>query len=94
MTFATPANVASATPYTVLLVGDQVPSTVTAIAESDSFTVDLAGTPYQVRGCGRVVDDQVRFHEKDLANSGKDIRVWCVTRNEDGSFSAQHAAAF
>jgi hypothetical protein len=94
MTFATPEIVASATPYPVLLVGDQAPSSLSAFAESDGFTLDRAGTPYQVHGCGRVVGDQVRFHEKDVANGGKDIRVWSVTRHDDGSFTAQHAAAF
>jgi hypothetical protein len=94
MTFATPNLVASATPYAVLLVGDQVPTSTEAVAAADGFTVDLAGEPYQVRGCGRVVGHQVRFHEKDVANSGKDIRVWTVIRHEDGSFTAEHAAAF
>jgi hypothetical protein len=94
MSFATPAIVASATPYPVLLVGDQAPSSTSGFAESDRFTLDLAGTPYLVRGCGRVVGDQVRFHEKDVANSGKDIRVWSVTRHDDGTFTAQHEAAF
>jgi hypothetical protein len=94
MTFTTPNPVASATPYAVLLVGDQAPMSTEAIASAEAFTVDLAGVQYQVRGCGRVVGESVRFHEKDVANGGKDIRVWTVTRHDDGSFTAEHAAAF
>jgi hypothetical protein len=94
MPFTTPNPVASATPYAVVLVGDWAPTSAEALASADGFTVDLAGAAYQVRGCGRVVGDQVRFHEKDVANSGKDIRVWTVTRHDDGSFTAEHAAAF
>jgi hypothetical protein len=94
MSFATPSVVVSARPYLVLLVADHAPTTTADIAEADRFTLDLDGVPYLVRGCGRIVDDQVRFHEKDVANSGKDIRVWAVTRHDDGSFTAEHAAAF
>lgn len=56
------------------------------------FTVDMAGTPYLVRGCGSTLDRQVRFHEKDDV-LGRDVRVWHVSE-DDGRFSAEHVAAF
>ena len=54
----------------------------------------MQGSAYQVTGCGRLVDDEVRFHEKDVENSGKDVRVWRVVRHDDGTFLANHAASF
>ena len=56
------------------------------------FTVDMAGTPYLVRGCGSSLDGQVRFHEKDEV-LGRDVRVWHV-RELDGGYVAEHVAAF
>jgi hypothetical protein len=56
------------------------------------FTVDMAGTPYLVRGCGSRLDGQVRFHEKDEV-LGRDVRVWHVSE-DDGTFVAEHVAAF
>ena len=56
------------------------------------FTVDMAGTPYLVRGCGSTHEGQVRFHEKDEV-LGRDVRVWHVSE-QDGAFSAEHVAAF
>ncbi len=56
------------------------------------FTVDMAGTPYLVRGCGSTLDGQVRFHEKDEV-LGRDVRVWHVS-DDDGTFVAEHVTAF
>ena len=56
------------------------------------FTVDMAGTPYLVRGCGGWDDAHVRFHEKDEV-LGRDVRVWHVSQ-VDGAFVAEHVAAF
>jgi hypothetical protein len=56
------------------------------------FTVDMAGTPYLVRGCGSTLGGQVRFHEKDEV-LGRDVRVWHVSQ-VDGEFVAEHVAAF
>ena len=94
MTFGTPSPISSATPYPVLLVGDEAPTTAAEVAAADRFTLDIDGTDYQVCGCGRLVGGVVRFHEKDVAHSGKDIRVWTVIQHDDGSFTAEHAAAF
>lgn len=56
------------------------------------FTVDMAGAPYLVRGCGSTLDGQIRFHEKDEV-LGRDVRVWHVSQR-DGGFVAEHIAAF
>lgn len=56
------------------------------------FTIDMAGAPYVVRGCGGRLGSQVRFHEKQGA-LGHDVRVWHVTQAEQGIL-AEHVAAF
>jgi hypothetical protein len=94
VSFATPASVASGKPFVVLLVADHPPVDLTDFVEAADFTVDMDGAVYRVQGSGRQTGDEVRFHEKDLDNSGKDIRVWQVVRHEDGHFNAQHAASF
>jgi len=94
MTFGTPSPVASGQPYQVLRVSDHAPSTLTGFADAEDFTIDMVGHAYRVRGAGRLADEGVRFHEKDLDHDGKDIRVWRVTRGKDGCFYAQHDAAF
>jgi hypothetical protein len=94
MSFGTPGMVVSGKPYLVVLVSGRAPSSLADAAEADDFTIDMEGTPYRVHGSGRLVDTEVRYHEKDVANSGKDIRVWTVIRHEDGSLFAHHAAAF
>jgi hypothetical protein len=53
-------------------------------------TVDMAGTPYLVRGCGSTLGRQVRFHEKDEV-LGRDVRVWHVSEID---FVREHVAAF
>jgi hypothetical protein len=94
MSFGTPAMVISGKPYLVLLVSGRTPLSLSDFIEADDFTVDMEGTSYRVQGSGRLVDSEVRYHEKDVDNSGKDIRVWRVVRHEDGNFLANHAAAF
>ena len=94
MSFATPTMVVSGKSYVVLLVADRSPSNLDEFVDADEFTVDMDGTPYVVHGSGRLLDNEVRFHEKDIANNGKDIRVWRVVHPENGDFLADHAASF
>jgi hypothetical protein len=94
MSFGTPRVIVSGKPYPVLLVAGQAPASLDDFASAEEFTIDMEGTAYVVQGNGRAIDEEVRFHEKDLSNSGKDIRVWRVVRHGDGEFLADHAAAF
>jgi hypothetical protein len=57
-----------------------------------SFSIDNHGM-YRVNGCGSLDSNGVRFYEKDDAGRGRDVRVWRIVRNADGSFTAEHAAA-
>jgi hypothetical protein len=94
MTFATPEMVISGKPHLVVLVEDRSPQSLDDFAGAEHFTVELDAWSYRVNGSGRLVDDEVRFHEKDVENNGKDIRVWRVIRHDDGTFLANHAASF
>jgi hypothetical protein len=94
MSFATPTTVVSGKSYVVLLVEDRGPSSLDEFDGATNFTVDMDGRPYRVQGSGRFVDGAVRYHEKDVDNNGKDIRVWRVIRHDDGAFLASHAASF
>lgn len=94
VSFATTPTVLSGKPYEVLEVAGRTPSDLTDFVDADRFTMDMEGEPYLVCGCGSLVDDEVRFHEKDMAHDGKDVRVWRLSRHPDGGFLAEHAAAF
>lgn len=89
----TPQSVISGVPYPVTAVGDAAPSDLDAFLGEVTFTVDMAGHPYHVRGTGGDVGGgTIRVHEKSQV-MGKDVRVWHVTQAADG-FAAEHVAAF
>jgi hypothetical protein len=94
MTHFTPEPVISGWPYAVTEVAGRPPQTFDEFVHHGRFVIDRDGTPYEVVGTGVLVEDGVRFHEKDMGHDGKDVRVWQVTRIEDGTFMVQHAAAF
>jgi hypothetical protein len=88
----TPVSVISGVPYPVTSVGGAAPSGLDAFLGETSFTIDMAGRAYDVKGAGSDLEGVVRFHEKS-DTVGKDVRVWHVTREDDG-FRAVHVAAF
>ena len=93
MSFTTPTTVPSGMSARVLEVDGQQPADLQDFAREVSFVVDL-DPPVVVHGTGRVDDQTVRFHEKDVDHGGKDIRVWEVRADDDGHFVAEHAAQF
>jgi hypothetical protein len=76
----------------VLAVEGRTPGSLEDFAGDVSFLVDL-DPPHLVQGCGTVQGTTVRFHEKDVGNTGKDIRVWAV-RAQGSRFVAEHDAQF
>ena len=86
------ASVVSGVACPVVSVAGTDPHLLAQFLGTTEFTVDMAGTPYLVRGCGSTLDGQVRFHEKDEV-LGRDVRVWHVSEH-DGGFVAEHVAAF
>ena len=93
MSFTTPSPVPSGMSLPVLEVEGHTPEHLQDFVGDVSFVVDL-DPPLRVQGAGRVDGRTVRFHEKDLDRSGKDIRVWEVRAEGSGSFVAEHAAQF
>lgn len=93
MSFTTPSSVPSGMSMPVLEVEGHIPDHLKDFAGDVSFVVDL-DPPLLVQGTGRVDGQTVRFHEKDLENSGKDIRVWQVRDEGGGGFVAVQTAAY
>ncbi len=87
-----PKSIVSGIRCPVVSVAGTDPRLLAQFLGTTEFTVDMAGTPYLVRGCGGWDDAHVRFHEKDEVLR-RDVRVWCVLEDEDG-IVAEHVAAF
>ena len=88
----TPASVPSSTAQLVLEVAGGAPTDLHQfVGEDVAFTVGEE-LHYCVRGCGQVVHNLARIHEKD-SNNGKDVRVWHVTERQ-GQFFAETAPMF
>lgn len=86
--------VVSGQAYRVVSVDDARPSTLRQFVGEVSFSVAHPGAgASDVRGEGSAEGSSVRFHEKDLDNAGKDVRVWEVVQ-ADGHFTATAIAAF
>ncbi len=92
MSFSTPTTVPSGMSVPVLAVDGRIPDSLPDFTGDVSFLVDL-DPPHLVQGCGTLQGSTVRFHEKDIGNGGKDIRVWNV-RAQGRRFVAEHAAQF
>ena len=92
MSLSTPMTVPSGMSVPVLAVDGRIPDHLEEFTGDVAFLVDL-DPPHLVQGCGVVDGTTVRFHEKDVDNNGKDIRVWTV-RPQGSRFVAEHAAQF
>ena len=93
MSFTTPITVPSGMSVLVLEVDGHQPNELQDFAGEVSFVVDL-DPPVLVHGTGRVDGPTLRFHEKDMDHTGKDIRVWAIRPEHDGHFVAEHTAQF
>ena len=84
MTFpASPEPVISGVPYPVLDVDGAPTDDLSAFIGTVAVTIDKRGAPYVIDGEGRARDDVVRLHEKN-GKVGKDVRVWRISRSEEG----------
>jgi hypothetical protein len=93
MTFFPADPIASGRPYPVSAVEDRTPSEISEFVGEIAFTLQLDDVVHRVCGIGRLDGDSVRFHEKDLDHTTKDVRVWEISRSGD-RFVAASAAAF
>lgn len=94
VTFASPDPIVSTVPYRVIeLAGGAAPRSLDDFVGDAGFTIDGPSGRHVIAGAGARYDAGVRFHEKDVAHTGKDVRVWEVTDGNDDGFVARHAAA-
>lgn len=86
-------TVASGKPYPVLVPPAGPTGSLHLFVGDAEFTLDGGpGAPMVIRGHGVAHGDVVRFHQKDHIG-GKDIRVWHVSRGDQG-FVAEALSAF
>jgi hypothetical protein len=86
-------TVASGKPYPVLVPPTGASGSLQLFVGDAEFTLDGGtGGPMVIRGHGVAHDDVVRFHQKDHIG-GKDVRVWHVSRSDEG-FVAVALSAF
>ncbi len=92
MSFSTPESVPSGIAMPISEVEGRPPASLEDFHGDVSFLLGME-PPHLVEGCGRLDGSVVRFHEKDVQNNGKDIRVWEV-RPDGNRFVAQQAAQY
>lgn len=94
MTFIAPDPVSSGRPYKILSPAVGAPDDLNRFIGEASFTIDKDGAAAVVRGSGAVDETGVRFHEKDVEHSGKDVRTWRIAEDPAGGFVATPVATY
>ena len=90
MSHTTPAPIVSGRPYRVVEVaGSPLRDLKDLVGDVAQFTIDHDGG-YVVQGSSRWDEDTVKFYEKDGDGTGKDVRVWQVTKAGPEEFAAVH----
>ena len=80
-----PAVVVACAAYVVTEVGGLLPTALEEFAGLTDFVVEgLTGTNHVTCQGGEGTDGTVRFYEKDNHGTGKDVRVWTVSRRDAG----------
>ncbi len=92
MSFETPQSVPTGSQQHVLEVDGRPPTGLQDFVGDELALTVGQDLQYRIEGSGRMTDDLVRFHQKDVIN-GKDVRVWHVTQQE-GTFFAEPAPTF
>ena len=92
MTFVAPDPVASGRPYSIVRGAADPSNDLGRFVGEASFTIDRDGVETMVRGTGALDETGVRFYEKDLEHSGKDVRAWHITEGPAGHFVATPVA--
>jgi len=93
MSFSAPDPVVSGHPYHVVSVDGSSPSALEQFIGDASFAIVKDGAESQVRGQGSAHGLGVRFREKDVDHTGRDVRTWLIAEADEG-FSATPVAAF
>jgi len=83
-----PSPVASGHPYHVIACRGRVPTSLADFEGVSEFTLSTRTGAMLVRGVGITQGSSVRFQERDAAGEDRDIRVWHVSVEADGGFTA------
>ena len=94
MTFVSPDPVSSGRSYNVVTGAAEAPRDLHGFIGDASFTIDNDGVESVVRGSGAADGTGVRFLEKDVEHSGKDVRAWHITTDGSGQFIATPVATW
>ena len=88
MPYFSTSPVASGHPYHVIACRGRVPTSLADFEGLAEFTLSTRTGTILIRGVGAAQGDWVRFSEKDAARDGRDGRVWHITVEADGGFTA------
>jgi hypothetical protein len=92
MSLNTPEPIVSSERYVVTDLDGRKPRDPSDFVGPISALIERNGQIHRVVGVGGEVDGVVRIYEKDTGADGKDVRVWDLTHEDDGSFSVVHGA--
>lgn len=93
ISFSAPDTVNAGRVYRVVSVNGSVPSTLEQFIGAASFAdLNYGAESLPICGHGSAHGETVRFQEKDVDNTGNDVRVWQVAE-VDGDFTATAIAA-
>ena len=94
MTLTAEDPVASGRAYLVKEVNHHLPDRLADFAGEVELALRMGGTSLSVVGEGTEIDGAVRLCQKDRGPAHRDVRVWTVTDQGDGTFVAEPFAAF
>ncbi len=94
MTFFASDPVSSGLAYVVVSVGGAEPQQLEQFVGDATFAISRGSTESLVAGRGSLVGDGVRFQEKDQRHDGKDVRVWQISSDPGGGFTAATVSTF
>ena len=86
--------VESGAQYLITGVGGRTPAGLSDFAGEVSISLTKNGKQLEMVGCGAQDSGEVRFHQKDPGLHERDVRVWIITEQDEGRFSARPNAAF
>ena len=92
MSLNTPEPIVSSERYVVADLDGRTPGDPSDFVGPISMLIERNEQMHRVVGMGGEVDGAVRIYEKDTGADGKDVRVWNLTHEDDGSFSVIHGA--
>ena len=90
MSLNTPEPIVSSERYVVTDLDGRKPGDPSDFMGPICALLERNGRIHRVLGVGGEVDGAVRIYEKDTGPDGKDVRVWNLTQDDDGSFSLIH----